>query len=63
MAFLSELGSEVLDPVIEFEVAAGQRHDVPRLKTLLKRVPAIEEVVGEKGYGNIAPDHQTVGGG
>jgi len=40
--------------VIEFDVVPGQRHDAPLLEPLLekaqKRVPEVEELVGDRGF-------------
>ena len=48
------VGATDEDTVVEFDVVAGQRHDAPLLKPLLKkalkRVPEIEEVVGDRGF-------------
>ena len=48
------VGATDEDTVVDFDVVPAQRHDAPPLKPLLKkamkRVPEIEEVVGDRGF-------------
>ena len=50
------------DTALSFVVVPGQRHDAPLLKPLLRvavgRVPALEEVVADKGFDG-APQRQA----